>query len=169
MSAPPQVLPCWLPAPACLLLWAGAMGDASQGRPGARGSPMLLPWARACRRRQQRPLTHDLMKNIVGGGRHGMHTATCLLLPCTLHRRHASPHCLLTPPPPLGFFAAPRCAALGYTVTQVRITEIIANTYYARIHITRPDPAGGPDPDARDIDARPSDAINLAVRCGAPM
>jgi len=54
-------------------------------------------------------------------------------------------------------------------VTQVRITSIIANTYYARVFIGRPDPSGGPDRDVVDVDARPSDAVNLAVRFGAPM
>jgi len=48
---------------------------------------------------------------------------------------------------------------------QVRVTEIIANTYYARVHVSR---AGDP-PHEVDVDARPSDAINLAVRFGAPV
>jgi hypothetical protein len=48
---------------------------------------------------------------------------------------------------------------------QVRVTEIIANTYYARVHVSR---AGEP-PHEVDVDARPSDAINLAVRFGAPV
>lgn len=45
------------------------------------------------------------------------------------------------------------------------MTEIIANTYYARVHVSR---AGDP-PHEVDVDARPSDAINLAVRFGAPV
>ncbi|KAI8462549.1 MAG: bifunctional nuclease-domain-containing protein [Monoraphidium minutum] len=59
--------------------------------------------------------------------------------------------------------------AVGYRVTKIRVTDIIANTYYARIHLGRPasDPAAAPD--EVDVDARPSDAINLAVRFGAPM
>lgn len=48
---------------------------------------------------------------------------------------------------------------------QVRVTEIIANTYYARVHVSR----GGDPPHEVDVDARPSDAINLAVRFGAPV
>lgn len=48
---------------------------------------------------------------------------------------------------------------------QVRVTEIIANTYYARVHVSR----GGDLPHEVDVDARPSDAINLAVRFGAPV
>ena len=47
---------------------------------------------------------------------------------------------------------------------QVRVTDIIANTYYARVHVAR---AGGEG--EVDVDARPSDAINLAVRFGAPV
>jgi bifunctional DNase/RNase len=45
------------------------------------------------------------------------------------------------------------------------VTEIIANTYYARVHVSR---AGDP-PHEVDVDARPSDAINLAVRFNAPV
>lgn len=44
------------------------------------------------------------------------------------------------------------------------MTDIIANTYYARVHVAR---SGGED--EVDVDARPSDAINLAVRFGAPV
>lgn len=58
---------------------------------------------------------------------------------------------------------------MNYRVTQIRITDIIANTYYARIHLGRQNPNGGADLDAVDVDARPSDAINLAVRFNAPM
>lgn len=46
----------------------------------------------------------------------------------------------------------------------MRVTDIIANTYYARVHVAR---AGGEG--EVDVDARPSDAINLAVRFGAPV
>jgi bifunctional DNase/RNase len=50
--------------------------------------------------------------------------------------------------------------------TQVRVTDIIANTYYARVHVAR---SGDPPTEEVDVDARPSDAINLAVRFGAPV
>jgi len=73
------------------------------------------------KQRQMRPLTHDLMKNMLQD--------------------------------------------IGYRVTKVRVTEIIANTYYARVHVSR----GGDPPHEVDVDARPSDAINLAVRFGAPV
>jgi hypothetical protein len=50
------------------------------------------------------------------------------------------------------------------------VTDIISNTYYARIHLGRVSGApGAPPTDEVDVDARPSDAINLAVRFGAPM
>eukprot|EP00882_Tetradesmus_deserticola_P003683 GHRQ01003897.1.p1 GENE.GHRQ01003897.1~~GHRQ01003897.1.p1 ORF type:complete len:336 (+),score=101.75 GHRQ01003897.1:288-1295(+) len=53
---------------------------------------------------------------------------------------------------------------VGYRVTKVRVTDIIANTYYARVHVARAFGEG-----EVDVDARPSDAINLAVRFGAPV
>ncbi|KAF8065518.1 hypothetical protein HT031_003119 [Scenedesmus sp. PABB004] len=79
------------------------------------------------KQRQVRPLTHDLLKNLLSD--------------------------------------------LGYRVTKVRVTDIIANTYYARVHVARPAPGGAPGEvvDEVDVDARPSDAINLAVRFGAPV
>jgi hypothetical protein len=57
------------------------------------------------------------------------------------------------------------CHAPHHVHLQVRVTEIIANTYYARVHVSR----GGDPPHEVDVDARPSDAINLAVRFGAPV
>jgi bifunctional DNase/RNase len=53
-------------------------------------------------------------------------------------------------------------AELGATITQVVVTEIRDRTYYAELHLTTS--TGG-----KVISARPSDAIALAVRCGAPM
>jgi hypothetical protein len=55
--------------------------------------------------------------------------------------------------------------AVGFRVTRIKITDIISNTYYARIHLAKGDSSS----EEVDIDARPSDAINLAVRFGAPM
>lgn len=56
--------------------------------------------------------------------------------------------------------------SLSPQVTKVRVTALVGNTYHARVHLS-----GGKDSGAReiDIDARPSDAINLAVRFNAPM
>lgn len=55
---------------------------------------------------------------------------------------------------------------IGFRVTKIRITDIVANTYYARIHLARVNAQGVPESEEVDVDARPSDAINLAVRFG---
>ncbi|MEW5302660.1 MAG: hypothetical protein WDW38_004226 [Sanguina aurantia] len=55
--------------------------------------------------------------------------------------------------------------ATGNRVTRICIHDIINNTYYARIYIAH---NSAPSVE-KDVDARPSDAINLAVRFGAPM
>lgn len=54
--------------------------------------------------------------------------------------------------------------ALGGTVSEVRIQEFHDETYFARVILTKPD--GGT---ALELDARPSDAIALALRAGAPI
>jgi bifunctional DNase/RNase len=51
---------------------------------------------------------------------------------------------------------------LGATVTQVVVTEMRDRTYFAELHLAT---AEG----ERVLSARPSDAIALAVRCGAPL
>lgn len=76
------------------------------------------------KQKQMRPITHDILKNIV--------------------------------------------QLVGYRCTKIRITDIVSNTYYARIHLAKVNASGGSEEEV-DIDARPSDAINLAVRFGAPM
>jgi bifunctional DNase/RNase len=43
------------------------------------------------------------------------------------------------------------------------VTEMRDNTFFARIFYA------GPTGEVTDVDARPSDAINLAVRFGAPI
>ncbi|KAM4128996.1 hypothetical protein ACJW30_02G211400 [Castanea mollissima] len=53
---------------------------------------------------------------------------------------------------------------LGYQVTMVRITERVTNTYFARLYFSKP----GKN-DILSVDARPSDAINVANRCKAPI
>ncbi|MFA5161436.1 MAG: bifunctional nuclease family protein [Elusimicrobiales bacterium] len=50
----------------------------------------------------------------------------------------------------------------GYTVEKITIDSLRESTFYATIHIKK-------DGDAKDIDSRPSDAIALAVRAGAPI
>ncbi len=51
---------------------------------------------------------------------------------------------------------------LGTTVTRVVVTEIVDRTYFAELHLTTPN-------GHKVISARPSDAIALAVRCGAEL
>ena len=66
-----------------------------------------------------------------------------------LHGRPLYPH----PPPPPTF-----------------ARRAVANTYYARIHLARLNAQGQIEPETEvEVDARPSDAINLAVRFGSPM
>ena len=51
---------------------------------------------------------------------------------------------------------------LGTTVSRVVVTEIRERTYYAELHLDTPS-------GAKVVSARPSDAIALAVRCGAEL
>jgi len=53
-------------------------------------------------------------------------------------------------------------AELGASVTRVVVTEMRDRTYFAELHLATP--TGD-----RVISARPSDAIALAVRCGADL
>eukprot|EP00877_Chromochloris_zofingiensis_P005969 jgi/Chrzof1/1625/Cz10g14300.t1 len=57
--------------------------------------------------------------------------------------------------------------AIGYKVTKILVTDVISNTYIARIHLGTVNPQGAME--EVNVDARPSDAINLAIRFGAPM
>jgi bifunctional DNase/RNase len=54
--------------------------------------------------------------------------------------------------------------SLGHEVRMVKITQRIVDTYYARIYIAKPG-----ENKLTSVDARPSDAINLAVRCQVPV
>ena len=68
-----------------------------------------------------------------------------------------------------------------FAVSRVVITDLKHKVYHARLFVTRPaaaspSPGGGAEGGPTDprhvefeLDARPSDAINLAVRCGAPV
>jgi len=53
-------------------------------------------------------------------------------------------------------------AALDGTLTKVVVTRVEEHTYYAEMHLVR---AG----EAYVVDARPSDAIAIALRCAAPI
>ncbi|HKA91916.1 MAG TPA: bifunctional nuclease family protein [Haliangiales bacterium] len=56
---------------------------------------------------------------------------------------------------------------LGGKVAYVEIHDLRGGTFFATIHIVRPDGRDGAA--AAGIDARPSDAIALALRTGAPI
>ena len=58
--------------------------------------------------------------------------------------------------------AAGLVEAAGSRVSEVRITRLSDAVFYACVVVPGP---GGP----REVDARPSDAVNLAVVCGAPI
>lgn len=53
-------------------------------------------------------------------------------------------------------------SALDGTLQRVVVTKVVDHTYFAEMHLTR----GG---DSHVVDARPSDAIALALRFGAPI
>jgi bifunctional DNase/RNase len=58
--------------------------------------------------------------------------------------------------------------SLGYTVKQIEINELASNTYFATILLLIDDPEHKLDT-TKSIDARPSDAIALALRAKAPI
>ncbi|XP_047317187.1 bifunctional nuclease 2 [Impatiens glandulifera] len=53
---------------------------------------------------------------------------------------------------------------LDYNVSMVRITKRVINTYFARIYFCK-----NGEKNILSIDVRPSDAINIAKRCNAPI
>jgi RNA polymerase sigma factor (sigma-70 family) len=66
-------------------------------------------------------------------------------------------------PRPLTFrFAAGMLAAAGGTLREVRVTRLVEGTFYAQAVVDGPKGEGL-------VDARPSDAINLALLVGAPV
>lgn len=61
---------------------------------------------------------------------------------------------------------------MGCRVTKVSVTELVGSTYHARVYWTAPAAsslAAKEQSGELNIDARPSDAINFAVRFGAPI
>ncbi len=58
--------------------------------------------------------------------------------------------------------AAGLVRAAGSQITEVRITRLLESVFYACVVVQGP---GGP----QEVDARPSDAVNLAVVCDAPI
>jgi RNA polymerase sigma factor (sigma-70 family) len=67
-----------------------------------------------------------------------------------------------TPRPYLYKLAAGLVAAAGSQITEVKITQLLDSVFYASVVVRGP---GGP----REVDARPSDAVTLAVTSGAPI
>ncbi|XP_073220655.1 bifunctional nuclease 2 isoform X2 [Cicer arietinum] len=53
---------------------------------------------------------------------------------------------------------------LDHEVLMVRITERVVSTYFAKLYLSQPGKS-----DIIGVDARPSDAINVANRCKAPI
>ncbi|KAL8111186.1 bifunctional nuclease 1 isoform X1 [Apium graveolens] len=53
---------------------------------------------------------------------------------------------------------------LGYEVNMIKITERVVNTYFAGIYFQKPGKS-----EILRVDARPSDAINVAQRCKVPI
>ena len=51
---------------------------------------------------------------------------------------------------------------LGWGVSKIVVTDLRENTFYAKIHVTR-------ESEEKELDARPSDAIAMAVRAGCAM
>ena len=58
--------------------------------------------------------------------------------------------------------AAGLVEAAGSQITEVKVTRLLDSVFYACVVVQGP---GGP----REVDARPSDAVNLAVASGAPI
>jgi bifunctional DNase/RNase len=52
--------------------------------------------------------------------------------------------------------------SLGATLSKVAITELIKNTFFAKLYLQR-------DGEVLVIDARPSDSVALALKCNAPI
>lgn len=58
--------------------------------------------------------------------------------------------------------------ALGSRVIGVDIVDLRSNTFYAQLRLAMPGTDGSLDQEAL-VDARPSDALAIALRCGAPI
>ncbi|XP_051123459.1 bifunctional nuclease 2-like [Andrographis paniculata] len=54
---------------------------------------------------------------------------------------------------------------MGYSVKHVRVTKRVHEAYFAELHLEKL----GNEPESISFDLRPSDAINIAVRCKAPI
>lgn len=54
--------------------------------------------------------------------------------------------------------------SLGFRITQIRVTALVGHTYHARVFFKARDSG-----EEISVDARPSDAVNMAVRFNAPL
>jgi bifunctional DNase/RNase len=67
-----------------------------------------------------------------------------------------------TPRPFTARLAASLVAAAGATIAEVRVTQLIGQVFFATVVVR------GPSGTA-EVDARPSDAVNLALAAGVPI
>ena len=58
---------------------------------------------------------------------------------------------------------------LPLQVTKVRLTSLVQNTYMARVHYAKGRKVDDGSCHEVDVDVRPSDAVNMAVRFDAPI
>ncbi len=135
-----------------------------QLRPCCDTHPMAAAKPVAAGRAQGRPLTHDLYKDTLEKLGYRVRGGPAAR---RVHRLAGWPRGVAACPP------AARQGRLrsrlgGTQVTRVlAVTAMVHNVYLARLHLSKPGRSGAAD--ELDIDARPSDAINMAVRFNAPM
>jgi RNA polymerase sigma factor (sigma-70 family) len=129
-------------------------------------TPQAVEWVdvevREIRRSQggEEPLRHACVMVLAerGGGRR---------LPIWIGPAEATGLALMlesveTPRPFTYKLAAGLVEAAGSSITEVRITRLLESVFYAYVVVRGP---GG----TREVDARPSDAVSLAMACGAPI
>jgi bifunctional DNase/RNase len=113
-------------------------------RPGGPGDPLARPHVVVLRERD-------------GARRVPMYTgsAEALALACSLDA--------VEMPRPMTYqLALNLLTAAGAAVTEVRITRLVEGVFYAMVMVAAPT-------GTVEVDARPSDALNLAVAAGAPI
>ena len=126
------------------------------------GAPRWVPASVAEVRRSEREgpdgrLHVVVLEEVAGDRRLAIYVgaAEATALACTLES-------LETPRPMTYAMAAGLVEATGARVLDVRVTTLAEDTFYAVVRV------GGPGGEG-EVDARPSDALNLALVCGAPM
>lgn len=102
--------------------------------------------------------THAVLLEEVGGDRRlpiYIGAPEAVALACSLEA-------VETPRPMTYAFAAELARVSGSRITEVAITKLAEYTFYAVVVVDGPRGRG-------EVDARPSDALNLALVCGAPI